>query len=232
MTKSKFTTKQSARLGAYFAAGVGASFAATSNSDAAIVNIGIGTGPGEFNMGGTNAGVSLNSVINFYNFPFAGGGTMNAYNFPATWMGLAAAGGLYLAIDGGNTSPRNFSSNTLIDGSATWSSHFWETLFRYTFYDTTVAPDFGPGSYIGFRNYFADTYGWLEVTWSSTANEFQILSGAYEEQPGVGILAGARAPIPEPVPEPGTWAAAALLAGGAAFARWRKRRDEAQKEAA
>jgi hypothetical protein len=26
-----------------------------------------------------------------------------------------------------------------------------------------------------------------------------------------------------PVPEPGTWAAAALLAGGAAFARWRKR---------
>jgi hypothetical protein len=34
------------------------------------------------------------------------------------------------------------------------------------------------------------------------------------------------------VPEPGTWAAAALLAGGAAFARWRKRRDEAQKEAA
>ena len=28
---------------------------------------------------------------------------------------------------------------------------------------------------------------------------------------------------PEPVPEPGTWAAAALLVGGAAFVRWRKR---------
>jgi hypothetical protein len=27
-----------------------------------------------------------------------------------------------------------------------------------------------------------------------------------------------------PIPEPGTWAAAALLAGGAAFARWRKRK--------
>ena len=27
----------------------------------------------------------------------------------------------------------------------------------------------------------------------------------------------------EPIPEPGTWAAAALLAGGAAFMRWRKR---------
>ena len=29
---------------------------------------------------------------------------------------------------------------------------------------------------------------------------------------------------PAPIPEPGTWAAAALLAGGAAFMRWRKRK--------
>ena len=28
----------------------------------------------------------------------------------------------------------------------------------------------------------------------------------------------------QPVPEPGTWAAAALLAGTAAFVRWRRRR--------
>jgi hypothetical protein len=32
------------------------------------------------------------------------------------------------------------------------------------------------------------------------------------------------ASAPAAVPEPGTWAAAALLAGGAAFARWRKRK--------
>ncbi|MBU3666363.1 MAG: hypothetical protein FGM15_10885 [Chthoniobacterales bacterium] len=37
---------------------------------------------------------------------------------------------------------------------------------------------------------------------------------------------------PAAVPEPGTWAAAALLAGGATFAGWRKRRSETQKEAA
>ena len=37
---------------------------------------------------------------------------------------------------------------------------------------------------------------------------------------------------PEPIPEPGTWAAAALLAGGAALMRWRKRRGVAQKNAA
>ena len=29
---------------------------------------------------------------------------------------------------------------------------------------------------------------------------------------------------PAPIPEPGTWAAAAVLVGGAAFARWRKRK--------
>jgi hypothetical protein len=34
-----------------------------------------------------------------------------------------------------------------------------------------------------------------------------------------------------PIPEPGTWAAAALLAGGAAFMRWRRRCDEASKQA-
>ena len=31
-------------------------------------------------------------------------------------------------------------------------------------------------------------------------------------------------PVPAAVPEPGTWAAAALLVGGAAFVRWRKRK--------
>jgi hypothetical protein len=34
----------------------------------------------------------------------------------------------------------------------------------------------------------------------------------------------ATAAAPAAVPEPGTWAAAALLAGGAAFARWRRRK--------
>lgn len=43
----------------------------------------------------------------------------------------------------------------------------------------------------------------------------------------VGAITGGAA-----VPEPGTWAAAALLAGGATFLRWRRRRDETQKEAA
>ena len=83
---------------------------------------------------------------------------------------------------------------------------------------------------MGFRT-AQNNYGWLEVTWDSASQDFRIFSGAYEDQVDVAILAGAGAG-PAAVPEPGTWAAAALLAGGAAFARWRKRRDEAQKEAA
>ena len=31
--------------------------------------------------------------------------------------------------------------------------------------------------------------------------------------------------LSEPIPEPGTWAAAALLVGGAAYVRWRKRKS-------
>jgi hypothetical protein len=39
------------------------------------------------------------------------------------------------------------------------------------------------------------------------------------------VFTAAGGPGPSPVPEPGTWAAAALLAGGAAFMRWRKRKQ-------
>ena len=72
-------------------------------------------------------------------------------------------------------------------------------------------------------------FGWLGVTWNRATDVIQILSGAYEDVEGVTIAAGAEV---SPIPEPGTWAAAALLAGGAAFLRWRKRRDAAQKKAA
>jgi MYXO-CTERM domain-containing protein len=37
------------------------------------------------------------------------------------------------------------------------------------------------------------------------------------------VFTAAGGPGPSPVPEPGTWAVAALLVGGAAFMRWRKR---------
>ncbi len=56
----KFSAKQSARLGAYLAAGLGASTVATSTADAAIVNIDIG--PSGFNIGNVNGGVTPGTV--------------------------------------------------------------------------------------------------------------------------------------------------------------------------
>jgi hypothetical protein len=225
MTNTKSAAKQSARLGAYFAAGVGASMAATSTSEAAIVNINIG--PSGFNIGGPNAGLGAGGFEFVGDFPTAGSipvflGLFNGYG-DIYWGFLGS--GLNFA-GAGIASPTNFAFNDPIDAGSFFSAEF--ALFRLDPVEGTpiYAPAFGPGSYIGFRTPDFQ-YGWLEVLWNGT-NEWQILSGAYEDQRDVGIPAGATAPIPEP----GTWAAAALLAGGAAFARWRKRRDEAQKEAA
>jgi hypothetical protein len=86
-------------------------------------------------------------------------------------------------------------------------------------YSTSVSSDFEPGSYMGFQT-SQGNYGWLGVTWTASSGEFQILSGAYESRPNVAILAGGGA---APIPEPGTWAAMAIFAGGAAFAGWRRR---------
>ena len=59
-------------------------------------------------------------------------------------------------------------------------------------------------------------YNWQSsdsgATWSDAA-------------PTAGFNAVINATPNAPVPEPGTWAAAALLVGGAAFARWRRRQN-------
>jgi hypothetical protein len=227
----KFTAKQSARLGAYLAAGLGA--AATSSTDAAIVNINIG--PSGFDLGGPNAGIPFPDYFGGrYDFPAPGlGGFYMGYQTslgnPWAWTGLIAVFGSYFATDSAAyATPTNFALNDTIDGSSYFSSgqtSFLASVFKVEGLYSGTSPNFGPGSYMGFKT-ANNSFGWLEVTWDGA--DFEILSGAYETDPGVAILAGQGAAVPEP----GTWAAAALLAGGAAFARWRKRRDEAQKEAA
>ena len=58
-----------------------------------------------------------------------------------------------------------------------------------------------------------------------TAGTHTAYAVVYDTGGEAGALIGTSSfgPAPEPVPEPGTWAAAALLVGGAAFMRWRKR---------
>jgi len=82
---------------------------------------------------------------------------------------------------------------------------------------TFTSPDFTSSNYLGFKTQ-AGNYGWLNTTWTASTGQFQVLSGAYESVVGADIFTPSAA-----VPEPGTWAAAALLAGGAGLMRWRKR---------
>jgi hypothetical protein len=185
-------------------------------AQAALISINIGS----FGIGGINGGVPNDSALQFNDFPIPGNELLLYNNLDSRFRftGLEGRAGLAFAT-GGFVTPVKFSLNDSIDSGSTYSSgNYYDSGFRY---DTTVSPDFGSGSYMGFKT-SQGNYGWLEVTWTASSNQFQILSGAYESTPNVAILAGA-GPGPAPVPEPGTWAAAALLAGGAAFMRWRKR---------
>ncbi len=190
-------------------------------AQAALISINIG--PSGFGIYGNGGGVGdgLDDTIN--GFPISGN-TLNIYNnFNNFLTGLQGFNGLGFASGGSRATPVNFSQGASIGELSTYTSNADNTAFRR---DTGMSgvfesPDFGPGSYMGFRT-AQGNYGWLEVTWTAASGQFAILSGVYESTPNEAILAGA-GPAPAAVPEPGTWAAAALLAGGAAFMRWRKR---------
>lgn len=187
------------------------------NATAALISINIG--PTGFNIGGINGGVAANNVSAVSDFPISPN-AMNLWNF-SFLQGLIPQNGLGFATGASGASPVKFSLNASIDSSSSYNTSGQESAFRRP--GGVVSPDFGAGSYMGFKT-SQGNYGWLEVTWTASSSQFQILSGAYESTPNVAILAGA-GPGPAAVPEPGTWAAAALLVGGAGFMRWRKRKQ-------
>ena len=61
--------------------------------------------------------------------------------------------------------------------------------------------------------------GTLQFTGTFASLSWQVVNPEVYAVWNIGVTSASAA-----VPEPGTWAAAALLVGGAAFARWRKRR--------
>ncbi|MFN6340043.1 MAG: hypothetical protein ACK41W_15125 [Cyanobacteriota bacterium] len=65
-------------------------------------------------------------------------------------------------------------------------------------------------------------YGWVSINYDTAGPTATISGFAFEDQVNTAILAGDQGG-PAAVPEPGTWAAAALLTAGAAFVRWRRR---------
>ncbi len=121
------------------------------------------------------------------------------------------------------TSPTNYGSGG--NAFATSSTASTSMIFRRSAPQIWIVQDYVLGTPVtGAMTWDGTSFttlGWTEGTyvwdWGSDS---------------VTLNIGGSGPGPAPVPEPGTWAAAALLAGGATFLRWRRRRDEAQKEAA
>jgi hypothetical protein len=195
---------------------------ATAHSEAAVVAIDL-TNVGGNNITGVNGGVANGSTLTISNWLGAGTGTLDIYNnangdggnylfgfdgdYDLQFAGITGAYGTY-------PRPRNFSSGAAIDSSASWQGGASISVFSRS---GTDAPDFGAGSFMGFR-FSGDggtnwNYGYFEVTWNSTTNVFQILSGAYESTANTAIT------TPAAVPGAGLSAMALMALGGGSFRR-------------
>jgi hypothetical protein len=219
-TSRVFSKTSPSRLGTYLATAVGSCGLATS-VDGAIVNIDLTDVQGA-DITAPNGGLAPGQSTSFADWLGAGTGKLDVYNGGSNIYGLDGDNGLVFAVLGtGTTVPRNFASNATIDSSATWSQLASQTAFRTS---SSYSANFDAGSFMGFR--FGTTgnfnYGWIEATWNSSTNTFQLLSAAYESTPETAILAGAAAPVPEP----STGALAALVLGGAALGVARRRRKQ------
>jgi hypothetical protein len=133
-----------------------------------------------------------------------------------------------ITLQGSNNGSGNFTDFTTLavgDGLVSFS---WD----YTTAD--FAPAYDPFGYLldGTFTKLTDDSGPLSQSGSAS---FSVLAGQTfgfraatvdaELGPGMATITSFEAPGGSAaVPEPGTWAAAALLAGGAGFMRWRKRK--------
>ena len=211
-------------------------FSLAGTAQAALISIDVSA----FN--GINGGIAAGTVADFTIIPGAKLRIYNNYTNGSsnTFHGLGNAGTSgTLEIFNGATPPTNIQSkpfaynpgqsikSTTGSGLSDGVGHIVVSSFSQTIVNgavwyntgTFTSPDFTSSNYLGFKTQ-AGNYGWLNTTWTASTGQFQVLSGAYESVVGADIFTPSA-----PVPEPGTWAAAALLAGGAGFMRWRKRKQ-------
>jgi hypothetical protein len=224
------TFDSAARLGGYLTVGLGAGILGTSQAEAGIVTIDIG--PGGFNIGGVNAGVSSGNYTSRSDFPVTGAGTLFLYNkyvyvgeanYTQTGLGGYTSGLGFAYVPPGR--PVNFSAGSLIDGTSSFSGYGGLFYFREDSLTPSVSPDFNAGSYVGFKT-SQGNFGWLEVTWSGSLQQFQIFSGAYEDVAGVAIKAGdTGTPVPEIDPS-SFGSALSLVMGSLAMLEHRRRKRE------
>ena len=213
------------RLGAYLAIGVGTGALATS-AEATPVSIDVST------ISGVNGGLSAGGYKFYNNFPTYLAGNlmlMNSYGFGTTpkttglSFQISAASGVGIAR-GGQANPINFAAGTLIDATAGGGAFYndYSTAFKTSIF---VSPDFGPNSFLGFKDGLG-RYGYIETTWNSTTKVFQILSAAYESDVGVAIRTPGGAAVPEIDPS-GLASTMSLVMGSVAMLEQRRRKRAA-----
>jgi len=134
------------------------------NAQAAIVIIDIS--PTGFNIGGPNGGVANNSALPVDNFPISSNLIFVANNYFG-YTGLLAASGIGFAAGANDATPVRFALNQLIDSGSGYQGGD-QTWFEAR---GAVSPDFGPGSYMGFKT-SQGNYGWLAVTWTASSDQF------------------------------------------------------------
>ena len=206
-------------------ASVGAGILGNHSAEAAIVPIDVSS------INGVNGGVTASfftmTMIN--NFPTTGAGALSLANaYFGAITGIGFSGGFAAGV--ATATPVNFAAGTLIDataGGGAFKNPLVYTMFKYNSY---VSPNFGPNSFLGFKDELG-RYGYIETTWNSTTNEFQIFSAAYESDVGVGIMTPGAASVPEIDPS-GLASALSLVMGSAAMLEQRRRKRAAVAAAA
>lgn len=221
------SASKAARLAGYLAGGVGSTLLATPAADAAIVVVDVSTigwtqgGTPGTGIGGTSAGITFGDAKKIAASFISHGGavaSMDIYN-TTNRIGFDPDGNMQMATDGGSSSPHKFSTGQTINAASySWRATAGDTAFIGG--ATATSPDFGAGSFVGFRFGSGSTYyyGYIEVTWayngSQAASTFSILSMAYESTANTGIVATSASAVPA-----GGGSMALMALGGGAFRR-------------
>jgi hypothetical protein len=206
-------------------ASVGAGILGTHSAEAAIVPIDVSS------ISGVNGGLASGGYTSIDNFPTTGAGSLalaNAFFGVVTGIGFGDGGNFAAGV--ALATPVNFAAGTLIDANAGGGSFERDRLYSLFKYDSYVSPNFGPNSFLGFKDGLG-RYGYIETTWNSTSNQFQIFSAAYESDVGVGIMTPGAASVPEIDPA-GLASTMSLVMGSVAMLEQRRRKRAAVAAAA
>jgi hypothetical protein len=229
--------RSASRLSVYLIAAIGTALVGTPQSDAAIVMIDFSDSRYfSGNLGAVNVGVSSGSA-NSSLFPYFEGGTgplfggisggsLNVFNDTSA-LGMYGTFGLSFASSLLFATPTKFTVGQAINSSSIFSRSNAPTYYSAFKKDSSVSPDFGSGSYMGFEAF--GRYGWMEVTWTSATNQFRILSAAYESVGNMAIAAGDTgiAAVPEPGQVASSLLVLALGAAGVAIQRRQAKKKQA-----